>query len=194
MTAETHPTVAIIYGFAEGPFMARKLRRVLSQQGFNYTENVAEADLIIAHSGGCLLVPKKAKASAVLLVAPTAAWRGSMPQAMHGKVKLDRAEARANKQLRAWFKKSSYNALYMLTGMARAYRMFQRLDRNGLPVLTADRVGIITFRKDPWSRHIGTAGLHHKHDYTFVSHDRTHDDLWNHPQTYISVLQYLYAS
>jgi hypothetical protein len=50
-------SVCIIYGLNEGAAMGRKLVRALKEAGFTITDDSAGADIILAHSGGCYLVP-----------------------------------------------------------------------------------------------------------------------------------------
>jgi len=60
--------VCILYGIFEGSWHGKRLRLALSNQGFGISDNSSEADIIIAHSGGCLLIPTDAKARLILLV------------------------------------------------------------------------------------------------------------------------------
>jgi hypothetical protein len=63
-------TFCIVYGFAEGPITAKKLIKLLEKKGLQLSQS-KNADLIIAHSGGCFLVPNDCKASNIILVNPT---------------------------------------------------------------------------------------------------------------------------
>jgi hypothetical protein len=60
----------IFHGFAEGPHSSRKFEAELQARGFESTPNPDNASLIIAHSGGCLLVDPHTQAH-VLLINPT---------------------------------------------------------------------------------------------------------------------------
>lgn len=174
--------------------MGKRLRQALRAAGFAITHDPQRADCIITHSGGALLVPADARAKAVLVVAPPVAYQGAIAINTHRKIFLDQHYYWRKRMFMRWLIKTGWNTAYLLTGLRAAAQMLRRIERHALPPLPDTSVAIIAFRSDPWSQGIGPAGLHLKHSYTFVSYDRIHDDLWLHPEDYISVLQYLYAS
>src|SRR5688572_18120710 len=60
--------VAIIYGWAEGHWHGHRLRKELKAAGLEYSHDPANADVIIAHSGGCYMLPDNSQANLVMLV------------------------------------------------------------------------------------------------------------------------------
>lgn len=62
--------VAIVYGWAEGPAIGKKLASKLTEAGFDIAKNPKEADIIIAHSGGYLLLPPNLRARLAVLIDP----------------------------------------------------------------------------------------------------------------------------
>jgi hypothetical protein len=193
---EPKPTVAILYGLAEGGLIARKLKKCLHEAGFRYTRDATQADVIIAHSGGILLVPPIARAQKILLIGPPAAFPKRVAHAAAHKVWQDYRGAHKSRTLAPWFLKSSYNFGYMLLQSWRPWQLYRKLQKSGrtLPVLAAKDIAVICYRDDEWSGYIGQRKLHERYHYTFISHPRLHDDLWMYPKEYVSVLQYLYAT
>lgn len=64
------PKVCIIYGLAEGPKIAKRLIKSLTEQGFGLTNNPETADALIVHSGGQYFLPPQIQSKIVLLAGP----------------------------------------------------------------------------------------------------------------------------
>lgn len=61
-------SVAIIVGWAEGPWQAKSLEKALVARGFQITADATTADIILTHSAGCYFVPKDAKAQLIVMI------------------------------------------------------------------------------------------------------------------------------
>src|SRR5664279_3252414 len=61
-------TYGIVYGFLGGPAQGRKLDALLEAQDLKPAAKTQEADILIAHSAGCWLIPRNAKARLVVFV------------------------------------------------------------------------------------------------------------------------------
>ncbi|HEX8762329.1 MAG TPA: hypothetical protein VF733_01075 [Candidatus Saccharimonadales bacterium] len=195
MDSVAKPTVAILYGTGEGKKIGKRLCRSLAARGFVCTDNPVTADAIIAHSGGTLLLPPQTAAKAILIVGPITGFRGSLLGTTVKKVRQDWQQARASKSTAHFLRKSMYNARYLLTRPAHHGRMLRGLasGRKLLPSLTTPNVGVIALRNDPWSGFLAELAPHDRHSYTFLHYNKLHDDLWENPHDYITVLEYLYA-
>jgi hypothetical protein len=53
----TSKSVALLYGFSEGPWHGKKFSGQLRKAGYTITQHPREADIVIAHSGGAYFVP-----------------------------------------------------------------------------------------------------------------------------------------
>lgn len=189
------PTVAVLYGTGEGKRIGKKLCRMLEERGFVCTNDAGQADAIIAHSGGALLIPPATTARAILIVGPITGFRGSFFGAVYRKVHQDMRGAVEARTLTAFFGKSLHNLGYILGKPGHHFRMLRGLayGRKFLPELNAPRVAVIAFRDDPWSGFLAENAPHDRHSYAFIHYDKLHDDLWQQPENYITVLEYLYA-
>lgn len=68
-------TVCILYGFCEGPRMAGRMLRALARAGHTITDDPYQADVVIAHSGGCFIVPNDLPAKQIIMIGLTY-WPG----------------------------------------------------------------------------------------------------------------------
>lgn len=191
------PTVAIIHGFAEGPAISKKLRQQFEAAGYRIVPEAkaATADVIVAHSGGVYLLPGDLSGKAVVLSAPPIGRTHSIPRSLARKIKLDAQAARRNRAMGKWLVKSTWNTWYIATRPRHIARMLGGTRRYPVlpPLDTARRVLIISHKGDSWSGNI-TKEVITQLDYGFVGHTGIHDHLWDHPQEYLSVIQYMYES
>jgi hypothetical protein len=188
------PTVAIIYGLAEGKRIGKKFRLHLAEHGFSCVDDIMAADIILTHSGGVLAIPSNCEGKTVLIVGPSVAWAGSIISAIHKKIGIDVRMARAQRRMLRLTTRSVHNLGYLVrqSPMFRTLWRIAHERRNELPLLTNCRVGIIMLKDDPITG-LDKLGLHNLLPYAFIQLDRLHDDLWDNPDDYISILRYLHT-
>lgn len=189
--------VAILYGLGEGPRISGKLRKNLQDNNFEVTNDAAEADIIIAHSGGCLFLPDDLKAKIVLLVAPSNGYKYNLLalNQLH-KMAADSRYSLKNRQTGWWIYKSFWNFTHLITSPKVYREMLSRARKNGraIPNIKAKRLGVILYRGDFWSWFGDQKSLLKLPNASLISHPGIHDDIWINPAGYISVLQYLYET
>src|SRR5690349_1106305 len=118
--------VAIIYGWSEGPWHGKKLRQEISNAGFEIIKQPEKADIIIAHSGGCFMLPQQSRAHLVLLVG-LPYWPGKHPvRSLRQKIKDETKNG-------WWLKKTYFNAYYFLTRPRRWFMMWRAWRALALP-------------------------------------------------------------
>lgn len=182
-------TVCILPGFAEGWHTSWRLRRALTAKGFTITKNPATADVLIAHSGGCFVVPENHNAKLILLIG-LPYWPGkSLLQCILQKNKMALATAIREKQLGAFLRKLPWHALYM----ANMLRNLQMLGghKSGVAWHTdSPKTILIRNRYDANCTDCPT-DLKFQHDVTLLSMPYEHDDCWDHPELYAGVVQSL---
>ncbi len=182
---QSRPTVAIIYGFCEGPRLAGDMLRTLSQAGFEVTSNYQAADIVIAHSGGCFLVPRQSKAKQNIMIGLTY-WPGrSIVRSLFEKIWNDLRHHHNNRKTRAWLQKSFWNLVYFWN-MPHTLRMLRGRARGefwNVQSLTVVRNAEDSFCT-PDLKHIPFT-----HPPHFVALPDQHDDCWLNPDRYISVIQ-----
>ncbi|MEK7153083.1 MAG: hypothetical protein AAB834_03990 [Patescibacteria group bacterium] len=196
-SVDSSPTVAIAYGLGEGPAISRRLREGLAEKGYALIDNVSQADIVIAHSGGIYSLPTDATNKVVLLVGPSCGRRGrSLARMQFNKVGIDLRFAVKHRRVGGWLRKSYHNAAYVTRDPCALRAMWRVAQSKGnfLPALNADKVAVISYKGDPWSGYIDAQQVASNEHYSFIEHNGLHDDLWTNPQEYISVIQYLYES
>ncbi len=177
-------TVAVVYGFAEGGFHSRKLRTALLTAGFTLTSEIAEADIIIAHSAGCYLVPVGHQARVVLNIGYTY-WPGrSLLHSLSGKL----AEEYRRTGMLTWLKECAIHDIYALN-IPYVLRLIKgwRAPEAYLQAMQF-RAIFVRNQADPYcepSAIMQAAGEKH----TYLSLPGYHDHLWDEPKEYINLLK-----
>ncbi len=174
-------TVAIAYGWSEGPWHGKKLRRALQQAGYTATKSLAKADVIIAHSGGCFMVPDNTTAQVIMLVGvPYWPSRHPLKSLLH-KVSKEKKDWR-------WIKKTSFNTFYQLAHSWRWVQMYKAWKRLKLPLSSSASVVAIRNNHDVFSHPEALNDLANQHGWKLIGFDGTHDDIWLNPQPYVDFL------
>ena len=177
--------VCIIYGFCEGQHMAGKLLYALRDAGHEIVRDPYRADVVIAHSGGCFLVPPDVPARQVIMIGLTY-WPGkSILRALVQKNANDFRAHRGDRNLPAWAHKFAWNMVYFWN-MPHNFRMLRSRARGDFwraPHLTVVRNQEDTFCTPD------LANLPFAHPPRLVELPDQHDDCWLHPDRYVSVIQ-----
>ena len=180
------PTFAISYGFMEGHLHGHGLRKRLAKLGF-HSSNLLQADIIIAHSAGCWLIPEGAKPKLVIYVGmpmlmarPTRQWINvTLTSLMKGNVLKN-----------LWTRtKNSYHGV---TGIRRNIRIM-RNPQLGEPQIFPDIQAVfIANRHDVWPSGPALEKFLNEKPWAFISLAGTHEDVWENPKEYANIID-LYA-
>lgn len=106
-------TVAILEGWAGGNWHTKKFRAALTDKGFELTNKVATADIIVAHSTGCYRVPNQNKAYLLLMMGPPHWPNKSIIRRLVAKKKHDNQLVSANEGRIYVLKKSFWEWFYI---------------------------------------------------------------------------------
>jgi hypothetical protein len=180
-------TVCIVYGFSEGAAHGRALRQVLTASGFRVVKDPAKADILIAHSGGCFVVPEKHQATLVILVGIDH-WPGkSFIVAITQKVWNDVVAHRGERKLTAWLRKTGWNLIYG-GNIRRHLRMLRGKRRGSAWSINAARLVLVRNHEDTFCTP-DTHTLPFKSKPITVELIGQHDDIWLHPEPYVDIIQ-----
>jgi pimeloyl-ACP methyl ester carboxylesterase len=179
------PSVAIIYGFSEGSLTGRRLREQLKSR--NYSLIIPEqADIIISHSGGFLLLPDDLTGKTLIYVGANT-WHMPLLTSLKTKLRYDFNERRQHKQLGQWFLHGVRNLWYIPSQhtlrLAKVYRT------KPLPPITAQTI-VLRNQHDPYCD--SAAALRWGDSAVYVSLPGGHDDIWDNPSAYVDVIQSVY--
>ncbi|HSX04908.1 MAG TPA: hypothetical protein VLF69_00325 [Candidatus Saccharimonadales bacterium] len=180
-------SVCIIYGINEGPFMGRPLVRALEQAGFTIAANPTQADVILAHSGGCFLIPQPNRAKLIVQVGiaywPHKLWLASTVRKVYREGKLYFRQHR----LREWAHKWLYHVRY--SSLSTALRMLRSRPINQPWNSTQPQVIVRNHHDVYCSPEIYKVAF--RGPRTFLSLPGEHDDCWEHPEPYVRLIQSL---
>ncbi len=159
--------------------------RALDKAGFKVVDNPYVAEIIIGHSGGCLLVPDDLPARHIFLVGPTY-WPGrSMLRSLLEKNASDFKSHRRGRLARQWADKFRWN-VYYFWNMPRNIAMLCALKNP--PSWRARHVTVVRNHDDSFCTPDFNS-LPFTHKARFIELPGQHDDIWLHPEPYIQLLQ-----
>ena len=183
-------TVAFIYGFTEGQWHGKRFRRLLRDHNYTITKEVTEADIVIAHSGGCFDVPKLKKQALLILINPPYWPERSLQVRSHAMTKQLIGAVRPGNQPFYHTHKTARNLTYLVRHARTNRYMMSRAKTFNL-ASEAIHVNTILVRNsnDPWL----TSSLDYLQsknpNLRIVRMSGDHDDCWLHPERYINLLQ-----
>jgi hypothetical protein len=188
MSSPKHFSVCILYGLCEGPAIGRKFIRLLLANGYTITNDPRFADLIIAHSGGCLVLPNNCEAKLILLIGLPDSQYSLLRVTLVKKIKLDAQMYYRDHIFGQWLYKTFWHTVYFWN-MANNWHMLHGLKTHarydsGNAVLIRNRDDI-TASDDPKQLHIKNMPL--------LSLTGQHDDCWLHPEKYLAIIQAYYG-
>jgi hypothetical protein len=182
-------TVCIIPGFAEGWHTSWRLRRALKAKGFVISKNPQTADALIAHSGGCFVVPKNHNAKLILLIGLPYCPGKSLARCVIEKNAMALKTAIREKTLGAFLRKLPWHALY-IGNMVRNFRMLNGHTSGAVWLTKSPQLVLVRNRYDPNCTD-DPSTLKFQHDAILLSLPYEHDDCWDHPELYADVVQSL---
>src|SRR5579864_2793078 len=177
-------TFAICYGFMEGSAHGRRLRQQLHQAGFKASK-VHEAELIVAHSAGCVLIPADAKPKLVIytgmplvLARPQRTWvRATWPRLKKGQWKHELTTR-------------SHNTYYGVRHLKRNLSIM-RDPKIAQPVIfPRAQTVFIANQHDPWPKGEELDKLVTQHPWVFLSLPGPHEHLWHAPHDYVTIIDH----
>lgn len=179
-------TVSILYGFGEGPRVGRRFYAALRATGYQVIDDAARADIIVTHSGGCLLLPTKTCARQIVHIAPYhwpgLPWSASMGRKLLSDLRTHHQEG----ELRFWTRKTFWNFVYACN-MFKNFKMLHKIRDKQRWYCRANTI-VIRPRYDTFCTP-DSADLPFKPGAAFLSFPGHHDDCWRDPGPYITLLQ-----
>jgi hypothetical protein len=182
-------SICILYGFCEGPRIGKRFEDAVRSANFRITRDPQQADVIVAHSGGCFILPKAHHAQLILLIG-LPYWPGkSIATALLEKIRLDISTHRQNRSLAQWLRKTTWNSWYFWnTANNRRMLLGKRTGEHwqATHAMLVRNRNDVTCTPDP-------EDLHFEHPPALLSLFGQHDDCWIHPETYLAIIQAYYG-
>ncbi len=177
------PSYFISYGLSGGPWHSRAFRRLLDRSGYQLGQ-ANEADIIIAHSAGCWLIPPTAKPKLVVYLGlPLTSSQPGRTLARANLASLQHGRPLGN--LGGKLK----NFYYLLWQPRRNLRI-ARHPKIGHPVcFNGVQAVFISNRYDPWPKSNTLGNFIDDHPWSYISMVGAHDDIWQHPEPYVRIIE-----
>lgn len=182
-----HTIVCIVPGFTEGHGTSRELRKLLVEQGFTISKKPEQADIVIAHSGGCFVIPEQATPKLTILINVPYWPRKYTAVSICEKITTTFIESLSRHTLRQWLMKLYQGSMYgmrmrhnleMLIGTKQG-TLWKRTDlhtiviRNMQDMFCTPDLKILPFATKP----------------LFLELPGSHDDCWDNPKAYAAIIQ-----
>ncbi len=182
-TTGSPKTYYILYGFAEGKLHSRTLEHGLQERGLIKASQLADADVIIGHSGGCLLA---SNANSVF-IDPTGWPEKSFFSKFIDKLVKDMKARKREKATVKFLLKLLSNLWYILIHPMYNLRMVRPYRRVNKPSFTsALACTIIRNEDDSWCTPEIASIYPNSKVYTLPGE---HDDCWSNPEPYVEIIQ-----
>jgi len=186
--AKGNKQVAIIAGWAEGPWQTKRFRNELKKAGLQLINDPRKADVIIGHSLGCYLIPKGIEGKTIVLIG-LPYWPGrSIPASIRMKLKAEVGSHRKDESLGWWLNKLFHNGWYILTRPSKTYSAFSRQKPENLPDGKTNRVTLFRPSGDTFCHPDVMKMLPKAKNYKFIEISGAHDDCWLKPESYVDLL------
>lgn len=171
--------VYIEYGWPEGKWHSRRLERILQDSGNVVVSTPQEADVVIAHSAGCYMIPKESKAKIVLLIGLPSWPNKAIHLSTLQKIRLEAKNGH-------WIAKTFFHCMYALRipTTARTWRAFRNKSIN---VSKNAKVVLIHNKLDTYMEAAVCRQIAKDKNWEYLEAPGQHDDIWDNPDFYIRI-------
>jgi len=135
-------TVFIAYGWPEGKLHGTLFRKALISANYQIAQTAEEADIIIAHSAGCYMIPSDVKAKLILLI--------GLPNSPKSLIKCTFYKIKLEQKNMQWFQKTLYHIFYAISQPIKLLSVYKSFKRKYVPVFTENKVLLIRNAQDTY--------------------------------------------
>jgi hypothetical protein len=176
---------AYSYGLVGGQANSRKMTKLLHNAGYHLAKTPSEADIIIAHSAGCWLIPRDVSPKIVIYIGMPLV-QSNLRQSFLSANLLSFKREYILRTLRT----KLLTSYYSLRQPVRNLNII-RMAKTAKPVLVPEAVTVfIANRHDPWPQSEKLENYTKKYPWTFINMSGTHDDIWEHPDRYVAIIDH----
>ena len=183
-------TYAISYGFLGGPSHSRTFRKNLRKLGYTPATAAGQADIVIAHSAGCWLVPPNSSAKLLIYI--------GMPLAQAFPHETFKAARREN--IKAFIRHfhvwrgvviGFFSCYYALVQPLRNRDIVRgtKKARHATELPDAQSV-FIANSNDPWLYSKKLHAYLKTRDWAFIGLPGSHNDIWEHSERYAAIIDH----
>jgi hypothetical protein len=186
--------IAILYGVVGGPHSQIRLLPTLRAAGYIITDNVSEADVILAHSAGCLWLPQSSSQQTLLLVGPPY-WPGKrIRQSIKERGRSNFRFRQHGYPFSRWLIRNLWGIYYLFAQAKRTWYILRHIAEFNLEqVVRAHNTIIVHNEYDEWL----TPDLERIRQLNpqtkIIRLSGDHDDLHYNPAVYVNLLQSMHG-
>lgn len=182
------PTYAVSYGLFSGKAHGKRLHAAMQKAGYEEVLSQMDADIIIAHSAGCWQVTPSSNTKLIIYV--------GMPFALERPLKTWYTATSAMFKImpgsadKAWLRYvARHNLGFVFRQPLRNLRIIRSAKKphtlpSGIPSI------LVINQDDVWT-HSATLETHvEKHDWDFVGLPGSHNDIWQHPERIVAIINH----
>jgi len=181
------PSVCVIYGIAEGRHVGVNFEKLLKQAGYSLQDDPKVAEIIIAHSGGCYLIPENNRANCVLLIDMPFWPRKSLFSSFVQKFFRDLKFSFKFRYKRWYIYKTFWNLLYGLN-IFRGVRMYRGKKQNKPWGIKVPKLIVVRNENDTFCMP-DLDQLPFVYKPQLVDLPGEHDDCWVNPERYLELIK-----
>lgn len=182
-------TYALSYGFGEGPLHGRKLRRLLEAAGFELVHDLASADIILAHSAGCWMLPDSAHPKLIVYVGMPLPITNAQKVWLKANL-LGTKEAMERGNIYYLAKHVVLDIFYMIRHLSRSWQIVRGSTKR-LPKEFPHALSVfVANRHDPWPFSSRLDDYLHSKHWAFISQPGSHSHVWTHPDYYVELINH----
>ena len=174
--------LAVLYGLFEGPLIGDAFTDECKRRGFLIVDDPADADVIVAHSGGWLFLPTDTTGKQVVLVNVSHDSHVSILRRFAGRMQYDIRHVVLSRLFPTWLYQRVLNCWYLLIKfpvwleMGRRYKV-----RDITPLIALKNVIVLQSADMSWYDHETMVQAHK----IIMLDSGCHDDCWLRPQVYL---------
>ncbi len=194
MKHATPLTYSFSYGFLGGRGNSRHFRKMLTKAGYIESKNLNSANIIIAHSAGCFMIPESTSAGLILFIGMPLSQNNPW-QTFKIAGKENYKEFIRNKHILKVINIGFYAAFYGITQPKRNIKIMR--DAKNIPQIKKYSDATVVFivnKKDPWPDIKNSISKLHRYNWSFVSMPGSHDNIWEYPSSYVAIIKHFARS
>jgi len=180
----------IVYGFCGGQAHSVKFRKLIQNEGLQPATNAIDADILIAHSAGCLQVPSDTKAKLIILVGVPLDTRtvGTFLRAHLQNILFFYHSHRTIQGLRFGLN----NFFYAIVHPQQNYDAAQLVHKHVFSLPTGQTASVVWIanQHDPWPNTQELVTFLSDMPYSFISLAGAHDSIWVNPELFIAIIKH----
>ncbi len=182
-------TFAISHGWSSGKWHTKRFREALIEAGFRPIKNIAEADIIIAHSAGCYKLPKELRAKLIVLIGVPYWPSQSILARLFRNKRADWSKIITQQGFWYAVQKLTWQAIYVILKPGLTFIGFLNHKRlHFFENIKDKRVILIRNEEDNLSSPDLIDSVKHYKNVHYVKMPGVHDDYYTNPKPYVDLI------